>query len=78
MIPGFEELTICFWLKLVDDWNAPTGTDGVKLFKAFMLTDDWETSGIIFNDFYLKGTADSIYLDYKYTIFEESPIIQQA
>ena len=81
-MPGFEELTICFWLKLVDDWNAPTGTDGVKLFEAVMLTDDvWEKSRMIWNHFYLKGTADSIYSDYKYTtrrVGQESPIIQQA
>ena len=67
----------------MDDWNAPTGTDGVKLFKASMLTyDTYGYTVLIFNDYYLKGTADSIYLDYKYNLFtsgeEESPIIQQA
>lgn len=63
-VPGFEEFTVCFWLQLVDNWKAPTGSNGVRLIWATMWTDDLETTGHLRNDYNLKGTADSIYLEY--------------
>lgn len=62
-LPGVEEQTICFWLKLVDNWKAPSGS-GVRLIHATMAAEDWRTTGQINNEFYLIGTADSISLQY--------------